>query len=123
EEMELLGKEIAAGSAVTHEGVVGPAVPKAANDVRELDGTVVALLMLIVLGTSEIPRFRLVGRGHHIPAGAAVADMVERGKFAGDVVGLVVAGGGGRYEADPLGHRGDRGEKCQWLEAGHVLRP
>src|SRR5262249_32381931 len=55
--------------------------------------------------------------------GSAMADVVERGKFACHIVGLVVTGGGGRYQADPLGDGGNGRQERQWLEIGHVLRP
>ena len=50
--------------------------------------------------------------------GAAAADMVQRGEAAGDVIGLVERGGGGRDQADPLGHHRQRRQQGQRLERG-----
>src|SRR5262245_9631793 len=107
EEVHLVGNEIATCGPVPNEGIIVPTVPEPAHHFRELDRTVVALAVFVVLGTPEIPGFRLVGRGDHIPTGSAMADVVERGKFACHIVGLVVTGGGGRYQADPLGDGGN----------------
>src|SRR5262245_41096732 len=107
DEVNLVGNEIATCSSVPNEGIIVPTVPEPAHHVRELDRTVVALAVFVVLGAPKIPGFRLVGRGDHIPTGSAMADVVERGKFACHIVGLVVTGGGGRYQADPLGDGGN----------------
>src|SRR5262249_40548863 len=107
QEVQLLGDEIAARGAVPHKGIVIPAIPKPAHHVRKLGRTVVTLTVLEVLGATEIPRFRLVGRGDHVPAGTAMADLIERGILASYVVGFIVAGGGSGDETNPLGNRGD----------------
>src|SRR6516165_1740123 len=77
EEVDLVGTEIATRSPVPNERIIVPTVPQSAHHFRELERTVVALAVLVVLGTAEIPRFRLVGRGDHIPAGSAMPDVVE----------------------------------------------
>ena len=109
--MQLRRIEIAAGGAVADERIILPAVPQPAHDFGELDDPVVALVMLEMRIAAEILGFRQVRRGDDVPAGAAAADMIERGEFAGDVVGLVVARRRRRHEADMLGHRVDRGQQ------------
>jgi hypothetical protein len=88
--MQLGRIEIAASSAITDKRVVVPAVPKPAHDLGKLDGAVVALVVLEMRLAAEIVCLRQIRRGDDVPAGAAAADMIERGEFARDVVGLVV---------------------------------
>ena len=80
----MLGIEIDAVLDVADEGVVGPAVPEAGDDVEELAGAAVALAMLHMLVQAEIQRRVGVGGGDQVPAGAPAADMVERGESARD---------------------------------------
>src|SRR5215471_10064435 len=108
QEVHLVRNEIAACGTVPNEGIVIPTIPEPAHHIREFDRTVVTLAMFIMLGATEIPGFRLVGGGDHVPAGTPMANVVERRKLACHVVGLVVTGGGGRHQADPLGEGGDR---------------
>ena len=89
---------------VADEGVVGPAVPQAGDHVVELARAAVALGVLHVLVEAEIQRRVRIGGGDDVPAGAAAADMVERGEAARDVIGLVEGGRAGRDQADMLGH-------------------
>ena len=121
--MQLLGVEIAARHPVADKGVVVPAVPQPFDDLDEFDGAVVALAVLVMLLAAEIVGFVDGRRRHDVPAGAAAADMVERGEFAGDVIGLVVARRRGGAEADMLGDDGERRQQGQRIEIGHVLRP
>ena len=93
---------------VAHEGVVGEAVPEAGDHVVELAGAAVALVVLHVLVEAEIQRRVGVGGGDDVPAGAAAADVVERGEAAGDMIGLVEGGRGGGDQADVLGDAGQR---------------
>jgi hypothetical protein len=72
-----------------------------------------------VLVEAEVQRRVGIGGGDDVPAGAAAADMVQRGEAAGDVVGLVVGGRGGRHQADMLGHRRQRRQQGEGLERGH----
>ncbi len=121
--VEFLRVEIARAGPVTDEGVVVPAIPQAENHFGELDGTVVALAMLEMFLAAEIIGLCDICGGDDIPARAAVADMVERRVFARNVIRLIVASGGGRDQADMLGHRSNRRQQCDRLEIGHILRP
>src|SRR5215831_16380979 len=121
--VELCRVEIDLGRPVADECVVLPAVPQSLDDLDEFVGAVVALVMRVMRVAAEIPGFVDRRRGHHVPPGAAVADMIEGGEFAGDVVGLVVARRRRRNDPDILGDRGQRGQQGQRIEIGHVLRP
>src|SRR4051794_15322482 len=122
-EVELGGFEITAGAAVAHESVVVVAVPKFLDDIDELGGPLVALAVAKVSVTPEIESFRGVGGSHDVPSNAAVADVIKRGKFSGDMVRLVITCGCCAHEANVLRHRSEPGKKREWLEIGHVLRP
>src|SRR5580704_16605871 len=71
---------------------------------------------------AEIARLVLLARGDQIPARPAAAQMIERSEFARDMERLVVAGRGGRHEADMRGVGGERREQRQRLEIGDILR-
>ena len=117
--MHLGGIEIETGFDVAHEGIVGKGIPQAGDDVVELAGALVALGVLHVVVEAEIERRIRVGRRDDIPAGASVRDMVERGKAAGDVIGLVKGSRAGGDQADVFGSAGQRGQQGERLERGH----
>jgi hypothetical protein len=54
---------------------------------------------------------------HDVPAGAAAAEMVERGEQAGEVIRFAVGRRRGCDQADPLGGDRDCGEPGDRLEA------
>ncbi len=91
-----------AGRLVLHEGIVGPAVPQALADLDELVGALVALVLGDMLGAAEVERVVRIGRRHDVPAGAALAQVIERGVAARQRIGLVVGRGRRRQEADVL---------------------
>ena len=101
--MELVGIEVEAGLDVADEGVVGPRIPQAGDDIVELARARVALGMLHLLVHAEVQRRVGIGRGHQVPAGAAVGDMVERGEAAGDRVGRLEGGRGRGDQAEMFG--------------------
>ena len=104
---------------VADEGVVGPAVPQAGHHVVELARAAVALAVLHVLVEPEIERRVRIGGGDDVPAGAAAADVVERGEPARDVIGRVEGGRAGGDEADMLGTPGQRRQQRERLERRH----
>ncbi len=103
---------------VAQPGIVRPAVPEPRDHLVELAGAPVAFVVLDVVGQAEIERRVGVGGRHHVPAGPATADMVERGEAPGDVIGLVEGRRGGRDQADSLRHHGERRQQGQRLERG-----
>lgn len=115
------------GVLVAHDGVVLPAVPQPQRDVEELVGAAVAVRGIRMVGEAEVGRGALVGGGHHVPAGPALAHVVEGGEAAGQAVRVVVGGRGGRDEPDlaggrrQRGHQGDRVERVERAELGLAL--
>ena len=75
--------------------------------------------MLHMLVEAEIQCRVGVRGGDDVPAGAAAAEMVERGEAPGDVIGRVESGRGGGDEADMLGRARERREERERLEGGH----
>ena len=116
--VQLVSREMQAAFLVVEEGVVFPGVPKPCHHIHEFLGARVAVGVLGVLVQVEVARLGVGPRRHHIPAGAAAAEVIERGELACDVEGLVVGGGDGGHQADALGHRGQCREQRQRLEAG-----
>ena len=99
--------------------IVCPAVPKTGDDSLELARPPVAFIVLDMLGQPEIERRIGIGGGDDIPSGAAIADVVERGEPAGDMVGFVEGCRCRRDQPDPFGrHRKSRKQR-QRLERGH----
>ena len=118
EHVHLVGVEEHAALDVADEGVVGPAVPQAGDDVVELAGALVALVVLHVLVHAEVERGVRIGGGDDVPAGAAVAQVIERGEAARDVIGRVEGGRAGGDEADALGVLRQRRQQRERLERG-----
>ena len=50
-----------------------------------------------------------------------MADMVQRGEFAGEVIGLLIGGRGGGRQANVLGDHRERRQQGQRLEMGDKL--
>ena len=119
EHVHLRGIEIEALLDVAHEGVVGEGIPQAGDDVIEFARPLVALGVLHVVVEPEIQRGVRIGGGDDVPARAAAADVVERGKAAGDMIGLVERGRAGRDQADMFGGAGQRRQQRERLERGH----
>ncbi len=116
EDMQLLGIEIDSVLGVVNEGVVRPAIPKPGHDVVELARPAIAGVVLPMLVPPEIPRFRRIAGGDEIPSRAPAADVVERGEFARDVIGLVIGRRRRGDEADALRHHRQRGQQGQRIE-------
>ena len=74
--------------------------------------------MLHVIVEAEIQRRVRIGGGDDVPAGATAADVIERGKAAGDMIGLVEGGRAGRDQPDMFGDAGQRRQQRERLERG-----
>ena len=96
---------------VSDERVVGPAVPQAGYHVIELPGLAVSFGMFDMLFEAEIEGRLGIGCGDEIPAGTAIADMVQRGELSGDMIGIVECGRCGGDQTQMLRDHGQRGEK------------
>ena len=119
EHVHFCGIEIQPGLDVAHEGVVGEGIPQAGDHVIEFARPLVALGVLHVVVEPEIQRGIRVGGGDDIPARTTAADVVERSKAAGDMIGLVECGRAGRDQADMFGGAGQRRQQRERLERGH----
>ena len=78
------------------------------DHLHELIGAVVAQIVFQMLGAAEIQCFRIVQRGDDVPGGAPPGHQVGGREDAGDVVGLVIGGGIGGAEAEPVGYHRHR---------------
>ncbi len=86
-----------------------------------LGGDLVAL-GVVGMRAAVVARGALQRGGHHVPAGAATADQVQRGELARHVVGLAVGRGHRADQADLGGQRGQRREQRDRLEAVQEVR-
>ena len=110
-----------AGLLVADERVLVPRIPQAAHHLDELAPALVALGLRQVRLLAEVLRLGFVAGCHHVPAGAAAADEIERRELAGDGIGLLEARAGGADEADVLGVAGQRREQRIGLHPGAVM--
>src|SRR5690348_12141918 len=106
--MQLGRVEVALRLAVPDKRVVVPTVPQALHHFDKLDSPVVTGVMLVMPLAPEVEGLGDIRRGDDIPRGPTAADMVERGEFPGDVIGLVIAGRRGGAETDMRRHRRQR---------------
>ncbi len=116
--MKLVGIEKEPAFGVADESVIGPGIPQAGHHVVELARAPVARVVLHVIVHAEIQRGIGIGGGHDIPAGAAAAQMIERSKAAGDMIGRIERGRAGGDQPQMLGHHGERRKKRERLERG-----
>ena len=121
EVVHLARREIEPALGIAHESVVVPAVPQPRHDIDELVPARIALLVLDWCIEIEIRVLGQVAGRDHVPARAPLADVVERGELARDVIGLVEARRGGGNEADALGRHRDRRQQRDRLEVGDEL--
>ena len=105
---------------VQDEGVVLPGVPQPLRHLDELGGAAVAVGMRGMLVVAEVERLRRRRRGHHVPADAALAHLVERGEHPRHMERIEIGGGRRRDQADVARHRRQRAEQGQRLEPHRV---
>src|SRR5262249_34693704 len=97
------------GLAVHEEGVVVPALPEFVAHVEKLVRTIVALIVLLWF-VRALDGLVTIGKRDNVPAHPSTAEMVERGKETGDVVGVVLADRKRGGEANAGGRRSHPGE-------------
>ncbi len=68
---------------------------------------------------AEIERRVGVGRRHQVPAGATVADVIERGEAPRNRIRRFEGGGRGGDQAEMLGHHGECRQQGQRIERRH----
>ncbi len=119
EHMQSLRIEIKPALGVADEGIVGEAVPQAGHDIVEFARAAIALVVLDMLVEPEIQRRVRIGRRHDVPAGAATADVIQRGEPAGNVIGRVECRRCGCDQPDMIGDGGKRRQQRERLEGRH----
>jgi hypothetical protein len=96
--LDPVGVRVPAAGAVDHDRLRRPARPETPDDVDELLGTGVPVLVTGDGGLAEVP-LTLAGR-HDVPPGSAAGHEVESAERPGEVVRLVERGGRRPDEAD-----------------------
>jgi hypothetical protein len=101
-----------------------PALPEPRDDLDELLSPGVAVGVGRVRREPEVARRPGVARGHDIPAGPAVREMIDRGEPASQVVRRAVRGGRRRDQPDARRGTRQRRDDLQRVEAdlGKVAR-
>ena len=97
---DLFRIEKASGCLILRKRIVGPGVPETFDNVGKFVRALIACIAGNVFAVAEVQRIIGVGRRDQVPAGAAAADVVERGETPGDVKRLVVCRGGGGDKPD-----------------------
>ncbi len=85
---------------VEQNSVVLDTVPKGFDDIEILARALIAIGMLDVAVMAKIHRLFRHRRGHDIPAGATMTEMIERSEHARQIVGLGIGSRGRRKEPD-----------------------
>ncbi len=99
-------------------GVVFPGVPELEHDLDVFAGPLVPVRGRGVRLVAEVARGGGLGGGDDVPAGASVAEEVQRGQPPGHVPRVAVGGGHGGDQPDLLGGGGHRGEQLQRVQPG-----
>ncbi len=95
--------EIKSALDVPHKSVVGKGIPQPRHHIIEFASPTITLGVLHVVIEPEIQRRIRIGGGDDIPPGAAATEVIERGKAAGDMIGLVKRGRARRDQPDMFG--------------------
>ena len=104
--------------AVVDDRVRRPAVPQRLDHGHELLAAGIAVGVADLARAAVIARRRREPRGHDVPGGAAVADMVDRGELARQVERLGIGGRGGRDQPDMAGRHAERRQHGDRFEPG-----
>ncbi len=104
---EFLRCEEGAAVALAHEGIVIPRIPQALHHVQVLIGNLVTQRVFRVRAAVVAAR-AFQWRGHHVPAGAATTEQIQRGELTGDGERIAVGRGQRPGQADLLRRGGKR---------------
>ncbi len=115
---QLVEIDEAPAGGIGQQGVIAPAIPQRLDDLGELGRTAVARGVVGHRLEAVVARRLQVGGGDDVPARAPAAHQVQRGEAARQVVGFVVAGGGGGDQAQVGSGAGHRGEYHGGFERG-----
>ena len=122
--VQLLGVGPDPGVERRDDGVLVPRVPDLHDGLDELLGTRVAVGVRGVCSAAEVARGDRARRRDDVPAGPAVAQVVDGREAPGEIPRLGVGRRCGREQADVLGRRRKRGEQVDRVVADlrHELR-
>ena len=104
------GVDVDSALPVGDHGVGRPAVPELARHGDELLGPLIAVGVVEKPAAAEVLAGERVRRGDHVPAGAAVGQMVEGGELPCHFEGFVERGVDGARQAEAVGDGGQRGQ-------------
>src|SRR5690606_20292524 len=107
---------VAARAAIVANGIVGPAVPELGDDLYEFGRALVALGMRDLVVIAEVRPCARDPGGDDVPADPTVADVIERGELAREIVRLGIGRRGGGDEAEPLRDAGEGRKRRQRLK-------
>ena len=120
EHMHLGFVEIAARRLVEQQGAVLPAVPQPLDHLDEFGRARIARVVVERCLQAEVLRLVFRPRCDDVPAGTAVADQIQRGKLARQVIRLVVRRGRRRHQTDMPRDHGERRQQRHRLHLDHV---
>src|ERR1700722_7780575 len=103
------------------QGALFPAVPQLEDQLHELLGAIVALIMAEMAFDTEILRLAVVHGSHDIPGCTAIRQMIDRAKLAGEMIGLIVGGRTCCTETDVPRGRRKRAQNRHRIHAGGIL--
>ncbi len=115
--VQLARLEKLAARLIAHEGVLFPRIPQPFHHGEIFIGDAVAQRMFRMLLAGKVFRRAFQGRGHHVPARAAAAQMIEAGELARGNKGLAVGGGYRAHQPEMFGNARQRRQQRQRLEA------
>ena len=107
--------------AIQHHGIGFPRLPQPGDDVGELVGHLVALVVRPVLVVAVVLRGAIVAAGDAVPADAALGDMVQRIDETRQQVRRVFRHGERRHEAKVLRGLRQPGHEDRRVELGAAL--
>ncbi|MNM56447.1 hypothetical protein D3C81_676170 [compost metagenome] len=118
---ELLRRKERAAVAVAHERIVIPRIPQALHHLKVLIGNLVTQCVFGMRAAVVAAR-TFQRRGHHVPAGTATAEQVQRGELAGHGERIAVRGGERASQTDLLRCRRQCRQQRDRLEAVEEMR-
>ena len=106
--------------AIEHHCVGFPRLPQPGDDVGELVGDIIALVVRQVLVAAVILRRAVVAAGHAVPADAAFGDVIERVDQPRHQVRRILRYRQRRHEPQALGCLGEIGHQHGGIELGRA---
>src|ERR1700722_2164556 len=105
------------------EGAGLPAIPQLEDKLHELLGTIVTLIVAEMTLQPKVERFAVIHRGHDIPGGAAIRQVIDGAKLSREMIRLVIGGGARRTEPDMPRRRCEGAKNRDRIHACGILVP